>query len=988
MFSFNENELSSLNDTSFHLTLPFVAKSYLNSSTFCVLCLNVRSIAKNFDNVLCLLRNVDAPIDIIVLTETWTDENSFIPQIPNYQSHTSKGRSNQNGGVVVYAHNNLQASSINCIDFHNDLFSDAVGLHFNSNGKPYSLFGFYRSPAKRSVSDATVQTFLENLSKVMESNKSVNCIITGDFNIDTLNESLPLTSSYSNLLAQNNFFPCVQHATRVTEQSKTCIDHFSINFHCKYKAFSLEDSTLDHFPIFLALRDGSPPKRQMKKDIVTINYDLLNSNLENMSWNHITNLSDPDAAFDMFVTKLKDVIDKSSSEKVCRSKYCKLQPWINNEIIDLIRKRNHLHANLRKKPYDLQLRNEYKCLRNFTNISIRRAKQSYFRLKLTEIGSDSRKYWRVINEISNDSTSHCKNVISQLDGTDCSYTPANPKEMADYVNNYYCNVGSSLANKILIKNNTKVDDLLKSTINRQANASITRNELLDFVEFSEVEVEKAVAKLNGNSAPGPDGITAKTIKLMAKHLVSPLTSLFNSCLRSSVFPRVLKVSKIVPIFKQGSKRSISNYRPISLTPTLAKIFEILIKEKLMKFLEDRSWFFKGQYGFRPGRSTEDALFKLTETVIRSLDKNKKILAIFLDLAKAFDTVCHELLLKKISTFASPKVVDLFKSFLSDRKNHVNINGCQSSPLDIQYGVPQGTILGPILFIIYINDLGTLNTDSELLLYADDAAIIVWDNAWTDVLKKGDVIMSRVQHWFDQNLLTLNVEKSKFMTFYCKNPNFSSEPVLNFCGNTLRHCDSYRYLGVIVDNNLSWKSHTLAISKKLRRSIYKLKQCRNILTSRDMKRIVVSLIESVQTYGIISWGGCSNSAMTPLQTAQKLLLRIAFRKPPRYSSELLFSDTQSLNMRQLYMLSAIKFFKKHNEMFPVNITRHNYLTRRQMNFPTIRYNKACTQRHAIYFVPKLLNLLPVAMYQGPPKLVNKKIKEYFLGPGSNLAQILF
>lgn len=250
-----------------------------------------------------------------------------------------------------------------------------------------------------------------------------------------------------------------------------------------------------------------------------------------------------------------------------------------------------------------------------------------------------------------------------------------------------------------------------------------------------------------NKSGGIDKLHAKVIKNIRMFLATPLTVIFNTILTSGIFSSAFKMAEIVPVHKSGSKSSLENYRPISLISNFAKIVEVLLFNRLYKFFDDCNIFSCNQYGFRKGKSTNQAIAKVTEFIYSQLDSSKPVIAVFLDLAKAFDTVDHNILLSKLERHGVRGLpFQLIKSYLSDRYQFVNIEGHYSSRSLVRVGVPQGTVLGPLFFIIFVNDLLDLLNNNNIIAYADDTVILNFESNWAETEKCTNEHLEKVFSW--------------------------------------------------------------------------------------------------------------------------------------------------------------------------------------------------------------------------------------------------
>lgn len=383
---------------------------------------------------------------------------------------------------------------------------------------------------------------------------------------------------------------------------------------------------------------------------------------------------------------------------------------------------------------------------------------------------------------------------------------------------------------------------------------------------------------------------------------------------------MLKLAQVCPIHKDGDTGDPSNYRPISLLTIIAKLLEKVIKHRLSKFLEENNLLANNQFGFRQKRSTEDAVIQLTDTVASSLDKGERCIGVFLDLKKAFDTVSIPLLLKKLEVLGvRGTALSWFTSYLSNRRQYVKLETTKSDTMSTHFGVPQGSVLGPMLFLVYINDLCLLEAASaQIFTFADDTAILFTGCSWEDVQYKTEEGLLRVSQWLHNNLLTLN----KYLCFHINNStnpdNFTlkihncklGSQAHNSCHcNSIERTRSIRYLGVIIDDKLNWSGQIEALVPRIRKLLHIFKRIRAVANQVIIKAIYYALCQSIICYCIATWGGTHKTTLIKLERAQRAALKVLYSKPYRYPTAKLYHETKVLTVRQLFVFKTILRFHK-------------------------------------------------------------------------------
>ena len=463
------------------------------------------------------------------------------------------------------------------------------------------------------------------------------------------------------------------------------------------------------------------------------------------------------------------------------------------------------------------------------------------------------------------------------------------------------------------------------------------------------EIRNIILSFDTHKSLGPNSIPTYILKI-ENHLFSDLLAgIVNLSFKTGIFPDLCKLAKVIPIFKKDDPLLCSNYRPISLLPIYSKIFEKVIYTRMYSFLTDNNLLYDKQFGFRANYSTNHALISTTEQIKLQLDKGNFVGGVFIDLEKAFDTVNHNVLIEKLYFYGFRGVgQELIKSFLQNRQQYVSINGFDSNNMEIKCGVPQGSTLGPLLFLIYINDFRLSIKKSVTSHFADDTCIFHSSKKIKSLETELNFDLKLCSEWLKANRLSLNVDKSKFIFFHSNRKVID----LNKCsiklnGKKLIPADHVKYLGIYIDKNLKWDHHIKQLGIKLSRSngiLYKLKQfCpKDILNS-----LYYSIFYSHILYACPIWSLTSKKNLTKITILQKKCIRIINSAPFNSHTNGLFFSNNILKFQDVIACEQMKLVfefknknlpKELNDLFTFNHEISNYQTRnaRKQGFfiPTI------------------------------------------------------
>lgn len=636
--------------------------------------MNIRSIKKNFDNFLVLVESLHLDIDIFILTETRNIDNLNLFNIHGYTTFYSEGKFNQNDGVVVFARHNLN------VTFRKEIYTENTFtiMNFEIDSYMFCVISVYRLPSTNSL------RFINELDDLLGTvGRNRICVFAGDINIDILNPHEDVANRYLNIIAENGFLSYVNKPTRVTATSSTIIDHIFVRepVGCclHFTPLILQCDIADHFATLLQVNRDFPVTSRSSHSLrssagvyYSVDYNLLKNNLTSKTWERIYSQTNPHIACENFITELKIAINSSEKSMSVTSKNRKIKPWITSGLIQSIRTRDKLKATVLKNRHDTGLLQRYRFYRNKLNNLLKRTKALYFSNKLSQYKNDAKKTWQLIKAGLN-KVNHNENFKIKCNGT----TVVANEKIAEIFNEHFVGIGQNMTDNI---------DTAKRINDRQVNCSG-----LFLAPVTEDEVRNNIQKLKNNSAPG-DELSAKLLKEIQCFVCAPLAFIYNLCIENGIYPNILKKTVVTPVFKSGSRSDPTNYRPISVTSNISKIFEMSLKRRLTDHLKHNRLLAGNQFGFREGVSTEDAIYQVTKTLYNSINRDKKSLAIYLDLTKAFDTLSHGLLLNKLFNYGVRGVVnDLFLSYLSDRQQVVKVNGKFSKSKVVTCGIPQGTV---------------------------------------------------------------------------------------------------------------------------------------------------------------------------------------------------------------------------------------------------------------------------------------------------------
>lgn len=863
---------------------------------------NIRSARKNFDRFLDTLEVEKIYPDIICLTETWIGSHEKnLYNIAGYKMLDNCNDDYKSGGVLIYVNDTFVCDEVT-IDFAT---GDFLGAKITVNNESFTLICIYRFIWK------SISLFLGDMDELLKRLKCHNLYIVGDININLMNNYE--AEDYVMLMSSYGLDSLVNSPTRISGQTATCLDHiWSRNKKdALINAASVHHlHVTDHSLVTLTIKSNRAPlvRQRVQRTKNVVKYDKLVDFLRGETWGDVFEQDDASVAFDMFLRRFQAHLEASTHRISFSSgaqRHFARRPWVSPSVGRLIKRKNKILNISNDKPNNVRLKIYSRNLsKRVWKITAAR-RNRYYLNKLRDSRGNMRKTWEIVNELSGRNRAHhCIDSLKDVHGN----ILADSNSIATEFNSCFARMPADIAAQIVPPN-----------VPYRISSSNPRSIFLSSV--TALEVHRVISSLRTTSSSGFDNINGGCLKRVSWYVVDVLAHLINLSFREGIFPEALKFAVVVPIYKKGDKRAAENYRPISLLSIFSKIYEKLMKVRLLGFLKKYSLLPGYQYGFREGRGCEQALESFLGRVAEEMNEDRKVGALFLDVCKAFDTVNHDLLLRKLEAFGIRGIaLKWFSTYLSGRRQSVRIGSVLSAAIKLLSGVPQGSILGPILFIIYIHDIHLAGLLGVPTAYADDIAITYSGKSYAEVMQAMNHDINVIKLWFDHHFMLLS-QKSNYMLFALRGePDQStlkvhqgdcvSRATSDSCSSACYEIDrvsTFKYLGVTLDQNLTWRDHIELVRKHLRVSMWHCYKIRESLPRNVLASFYYSMIQSKLQYGIPFWGAAYDCHLLGVISAQKIILRTMSFKGRFYGSSPLFSSWNIMPLRDLYVYRTMRLF---------------------------------------------------------------------------------
>ena len=854
-----------------------------------VLSFNARSINNKFPKI----REITTKIfpEVLCIQETWGKNEATDYSIKGYHKPEFKVRPgagmNLGGGVAVWVRSDTDYEVIKSPFITKEIETISILL----SDLDLLVINVYRPFGDR---DAFIETFMNFLDEILPTHTNISFLIVGDFNLDLLTRGT-IAENLLDETVNRGFLQQVTEYTRQSNDTRTLIDHVYSKSTLPSRSDIIQEDLADHYLVLTTFLEwqNEPKKHSITKRWFEPNsYDNLKILLGAEDWSDMDDMN-LDMATDHLISRIEEAMDIVAPIETREFDLRKTVSWMTEGLSISLKHSRKLYRKSKLSPGNLELYKRYKKILDRT---IKAAKNKHLEYNISDAGNDTRRLWSILNEVID--RKQCRHKMPnrfQIDGKNVR----DKLEIANAFNSYFASIGEEMANSLPTV--PGYEEYIPRSLWNELDPMLFR-------PVDEEEVMSIMKKQQPKLSSGIDTINNKIVKKCHRELAVPMTKIINLSMTTGKVPAHFKKALIKPLYKKGAANQRGNYRPVSLLPSLSKILEKAVCQQLNAYMEKNQTLCQSQYGFRVKNQTTHVVHNLLNFLTEKSIRNETCIATFIDLSKAFDCLQYDKLFLKLKRIGlHDNTTRWFEDYLTNRQQQVEINGHKSEWLDVKLGVPQGSILGPVLFLIYVNDINKCNDAATFTKFADDTTILTSGASLQDAADKMNTALKDADLWFKRNKLNLNPSKTRYMIFNC---NTEATDLININNCNIERVwtkgeeKSFKLVGLHVDEKLTWNAHIDAVARKMDYANYALRKSSKELNQRNKKLLYSGLIHSILTYGLPIWGFARQGRLNKLLVKQKHSIRKIHNLKYRDHTLKHFVDDEILQLPELIKYTTL------------------------------------------------------------------------------------